>query len=125
MSDRAWLDRRLVAADAPALLVGDRGFQLGDGLFETLRVRRGVAIEIELHLARLREGMEILAIPMPRSDEELLGAIRAVVAANAPEDAAVRITVSRGAPSVSSPQLSSATHCSTSVASYLIVAYAP
>ena len=60
---------------APALLVGDRGFQLGDGLFETLRVRRGVAIEIELHLARLREGMGILAIPMPFTDEELAAAI--------------------------------------------------
>jgi branched-chain amino acid aminotransferase len=98
MSDQAWLNGRLVAADSPALLVGDRGFQLGDGLFETLRVRRGVVIEIGLHLARLREGMGILAIPMPLSDEELEAAIAAVVAANAPDDAAVRITVSRGAP---------------------------
>ncbi len=94
----AWVDGRLVAADAPALLVGDRGFQLGDGLFETLRVRRGVAIEIGLHLARLREGLDILAIPMPHSDGELEVAIAAVVGANAPVDAAVRITVSRGAP---------------------------
>jgi branched-chain amino acid aminotransferase len=92
----AWVERRLVAADEPALLVGDRGFQLGDGLFETLRVRRGVAIEIGLHLARLREGLGILAIPMPLSDGELAAGIAAVVAANAPSDAAVRITVSRG-----------------------------
>jgi branched-subunit amino acid aminotransferase/4-amino-4-deoxychorismate lyase len=48
-----WIDGRLMAADAPALLVGDRGFQLGDGLFETLRVRRGVSIEIGLHLDRV------------------------------------------------------------------------
>ena len=122
MSDRAWLDGRLVDAGLPALLVGDRGFQLGDGLFETLRVRRGVAIEIGLHLARLREGLGTLAIPMPRPDDELVAAIGLVVAANAPAeagapgaagtpgdaaapgvagtpgDAAVRITVSRGAP---------------------------
>lgn len=94
----AWVDGRLGAADSPALLVGDRGFQLGDGLFETLRVRRGVAIEIGLHLVRLREGLGILAIQMPFSDGELEGAIAAVVRANAPLDAAVRITVSRGAP---------------------------
>jgi len=94
----AWVDGRLVAAGEPALLVGDRGFQLGDGLFETLRVRRGVAIEIDLHLARLREGLGIMAIPMPLSDGDLAAAIAAVVAANAPADAAVRITVSRGAP---------------------------
>jgi branched-chain amino acid aminotransferase len=94
----AWVDGRLVTADGPALLVGDRGFQLGDGLFETLRVRRGVGIEIGLHVARLRGGLGVLAIPMPLSDEELAAAMGAVVAANAPKDAAVRITVSRGAP---------------------------
>ena len=94
----AWIDGRLMAADEPALLVGDRAFQLGDGLFETLRVRRGVAIEIGLHLARLREGLGALAIPMPWRDDELGAAITAVVTANAPKDAAVRITVSRGAP---------------------------
>lgn len=97
-SPMAWVDGRLVSAHEPALLVGDRGFQLGDGLFETLRVRRGVAIESDLHLARLREGMGVLAIPMPWSDANLAAAIASVVAANAPDDAAVRITVSRGAP---------------------------
>jgi branched-chain amino acid aminotransferase len=95
----AWVDGRLVAADEPALKVGDRGFQLGDGVFETLRVRRGVAIELGLHLARLRDGLDALAIPMPWSDAELGEGIAAVVAANAPADAAVRLTVSRGAPS--------------------------
>ena len=39
----AWVNGRLMPADAPALPVADRGFQLGDGVFETLRVRRGVA----------------------------------------------------------------------------------
>ena len=94
----AWVDGRLVAVAVPALLVGDRGFQLGDGLFETLRVRRGVAIEIGLHVARLREGLGLMAIAIPLSDGDLADAIAAVVAANAPADAAVRITVSRGAP---------------------------
>jgi branched-chain amino acid aminotransferase len=94
----AWVDGRLVSADEPALVVGDRGFQLGDGLFETLRVRRGVAIEIDLHLARLRDGLGVLAIPMPWSDADLATGVAAVVMANAPDDAAVRITVSRGAP---------------------------
>ncbi len=94
----AWVDGRLLAADVPALLVVDRAFQLGDGLFETLRVRRGVAIELERHLGRLREGMAILAIPMPWSDAEIAAAMADVVTANAPADASVRITVSRGAP---------------------------
>jgi branched-chain amino acid aminotransferase len=90
MSDQAWLNGRLVAADSPALLVGDRGFQLGDGLFETLRVRRGVVIEIGLHLARLREAWA------PR-DHALLdtSSRRSQPSGNASGDAAVRS--SRGA----------------------------
>jgi len=96
----AWVDGRLLPASAPALPVADRGFQLGDGVFETLRVRRGVAIELDLHLRRLREGLAALEIRLPWSDAEMAGAIAATVAINAPEDAAVRITVSRGAPPV-------------------------
>jgi branched-chain amino acid aminotransferase len=94
----AWVDGRLLPANAPALPVADRGFQLGDGVFETLRVRRGVAIELDLHLRRLREGLAALEIRLPWSDAEMAGAIAATVAINAPEDAAVRLTVSRGAP---------------------------
>ncbi len=64
----------------------------------TLRVRRALRIERGLHLARLRDGLAVLAIHLPWSDEELEAAIAAVVAVNAPADAAVRITVTRGAP---------------------------
>jgi len=94
----AWVDGRLGPADAPVLPVADRGFQLGDGVFETLRVRRGVAIELDLHLRRLRDGLEALEIRLPWSDADVASAIRATVAVNAPADAAVRLTVSRGAP---------------------------
>jgi branched-chain amino acid aminotransferase len=93
----AWVDGDLLPADAPALSVSDRGFQLGDGVFETLRVRRGVPIELDLHLRRLREGLAVLEIPLSRSDTEVAGAISVTVAMNAPADAAVRVTVSRGA----------------------------
>ena len=95
----AWVNGRLLPADAPALSVADRGFQLGDGVFETLRVRRGVPIELPDHLGRLRAGLATLDIHVAQSDAELAAAISATVARNAPDDAAVRITVSRGAPS--------------------------
>lgn len=92
----AWLDGRLVQAAAPNLSLGDRGFQLGDGVFETLRVRRSVAIDLAIHLGRLREGLAALAIPMPYGDDALSAAIASVVSASAPADASVRITVTRG-----------------------------
>lgn len=94
----AWVNGAVVAVGAPALPVGDRGFQLGDAIFETLRVRRGVAIEGAEHLARLREGLAALAIGGAPDDADVLAAIATVVTANSLADAAVRVTVSRGAP---------------------------
>jgi len=43
--------------------VTDRGFQYGDGLFETIAVREGRARFLDAHLQRLEEGLRRLAIP--------------------------------------------------------------
>ncbi len=94
----AWVNGRLLPADAPALPVADRAFQLGDGVFETLRVRRGVPIELEGHLLRLHAGLDTLEIRLDWPDTDIATAISQTVARNAPADAAVRVTVSRGAP---------------------------
>ena len=94
----AWVNGRLLPAGAPALPVADRAFQLGDGVFETLRVRRGVPIELDGHLRRLHAGLDTLTIRLDWSDAEIAAAIAETVARNAPADAAVRVTVSRGAP---------------------------
>ena len=51
-------------ADGPHLSVFDRGFQLGDGIFETLRARGGRPTELAEHVARLRRsaaGLDIAA----------------------------------------------------------------
>ena len=107
MPARVWVDGRLVAADEPQLRVDDRGFQLGDGVFETLRARRGVVIELTEHVARLRESASALRIGLSMSDEDLANGIAELLAAEELDspgddaqpvgDAALRITVSRGA----------------------------
>ncbi len=76
----------------------DRGFTLGDGVFETMRVRGGAVLRIERHLSRLRAGAAVLGLsPLPR-DEDLADAITRTLAANELTDAAVRLTVTRGVP---------------------------
>jgi 4-amino-4-deoxychorismate lyase len=50
--------------------VADRGYQYGDGLFETIEVEQGKAVFIQQHLARMKSGSHRLQIPFP--DEELL-----------------------------------------------------
>jgi branched-subunit amino acid aminotransferase/4-amino-4-deoxychorismate lyase len=96
-----WLNGRLLPADGPHLSAFDRGFQLGDGAFETLRARGGRAAELDRHLARLRhstEGLEI-ALPSDASSAIARGIEQLLAAENldGPDgDAAIRITVSRG-----------------------------
>jgi branched-chain amino acid aminotransferase len=97
-----WINGELRPADAVHLSVYDRGFQLGDGVFEALRARRGVAIELAGHLARLRAGLTSMAIELPFSDAELTSAIAELLAAEGwdslepPGDAVIRLTISRG-----------------------------
>ncbi|MEX2010849.1 MAG: aminotransferase class IV [Chloroflexota bacterium] len=97
----AWVDGRLLPAGEPHLSAFDRGFQLGDGVFETLRARGGRAAELDAHLARLERSATGLGIALPDgTDAALTAAIAELLAAEGlggPDgDAAIRITVSRG-----------------------------
>ena len=76
-----WLDGRLVDAAGPQINVTDRSFQLGDGLFETARARRGVVIELDEHFERLRAGCLVLGLNLAASDDQLADGIAALLAA--------------------------------------------
>jgi branched-chain amino acid aminotransferase len=96
-----WVDGRLVAASGPHLSAFDRGFQLGDGVFETLRARGGRPTELAEHVARLHRSAGGLAIPLPDGVESRLAqGIGELLAAEGLDastaDASIRITVSRG-----------------------------
>jgi len=97
-----WVDGRLLPADGLHLSAFDRGFQLGDGIFETLRVRGGRPTELAQHVARLGRsaaGLDI-ALPADIADRvaEGIAALLAVDAMDGPAgDVSIRITVSRGA----------------------------
>jgi len=67
----------------------------GEGLFETLRVNRGEALDIAAHLDRLFAGLQRIGIDLPESRDDLANAI-ASAAAQAPRPVArLRLTVSR------------------------------
>jgi branched-chain amino acid aminotransferase len=96
-----WIDGRLVSSSGPHLSAFDRGFQLGDGVFETLRARAGRPTELPEHVARLRRSADGLAIPLPAGVEaHLASGIAELLAAEGLDgpsgDASIRITVSRG-----------------------------
>ncbi|MGR9115223.1 MAG: aminodeoxychorismate lyase [Gammaproteobacteria bacterium] len=75
------------------IAVSDRGFQYGDGLFETIEVRNGRLVFLDRHLNRLSHGCLRLRIPCPNL--ELLASEAGSQAANC-EQAVVKIIVTRG-----------------------------
>jgi 4-amino-4-deoxychorismate lyase len=85
-----WVDGKR----ADVLPVDDRGLHYGDGLFETLVVRAGVARFLEAHLKRLTAGCERLGIRFPHG-AALRSDIAAAVAL-APARAVLKIIVTRG-----------------------------
>jgi branched-chain amino acid aminotransferase len=102
-SDRhAWVDGQLLPADGVHLSAFDRAFQLGDGVFETLRAHAGRVTELADHLGRLRRSAAGLDIDLPDDlDAQVATAIAGLLDANGldgpSDDASLRITISRGA----------------------------
>jgi branched-chain amino acid aminotransferase len=96
-----WVDGDLLPADARHLSAFDRGFQLGDGVFETLRARGGRPTELDEHLDRLRRSAAGLDIELDEDIEIRIGTgidrlLDAEGLAGPDGDASIRITVSRG-----------------------------
>jgi branched-chain amino acid aminotransferase len=91
----AWIDGRLVALSDAKVSVLDHGLVVGDGVFETLRVYRGVPFAWTRHLARLRASAEGLGLEPP-SAAALREAADAVLRANGLTEARLRITVTGG-----------------------------
>jgi 4-amino-4-deoxychorismate lyase len=75
------------------LAISDRGFQYGDGLFETIEVLNGHLIFIEQHLQRLSLGCEKLLIPVP--DKQLLLNEAEIVSQNI-NHGVLKIIITRG-----------------------------
>ena len=89
------LDGRALAPDAPALPVTERGYAYGDGLFETIPLVNGRAVEPARHLARLSASARTLGLPVP--DQTVLErAIETTLHEAGPDAGVVRVTWSRG-----------------------------
>lgn len=88
---------RAVSSSEVRISPDDAGFLTGDGLFETLRVDDGRALDIEAHFDRLLEGLGRVEIEIPEDRDALAEAVAAVAHAAPRPVARLRITVTRGA----------------------------
>ena len=91
-----WLNGTMIDAGVARIDPADRGFTLGDGLFETICLRDGAALHAERHFSRLRAGAAVLGLTVPYDDATLHTALRTVAQHAGLSDAAMRLTLTRG-----------------------------
>ncbi|MFO8058705.1 MAG: aminotransferase class IV [bacterium] len=89
------LNGKLVEKEKACLPVDDRGFLLGDGVFETMRSYGRKLFRYEDHLKRLENACHALSLNPPAS-HELDSMIGELFKKNELDSARVRLTVTRG-----------------------------
>ena len=92
-----FLNGKFVPEADAVVPLNDRGFLLGDGLFETLRVANGQPFRFAQHLDRLTRGADFLKIKLPFTPKEIQRFAEQLVAKNNLPDAVLRVTLTRGA----------------------------
>jgi branched-chain amino acid aminotransferase len=90
-----WIDGELVPAARARVSPFDHALLTGDGVFETLRVYRGVPFAARRHLARLARSAAGLGLPCP-PERAVREAMAAVVAANDVSEGRLRVTLTGG-----------------------------
>lgn len=74
----------------------DRGFQLGESLFETIRVNGAKPFRVSKHMERLNSGMTTIQLSSPAVLEMIPDLVDEYIHRNKLEDALVRIMMTRG-----------------------------
>ncbi len=65
MSRIAYVNGRYVPFGAARVHIEDRGYQLGDGVYEVCEIRDGALVDARRHLERLQRSLAALRIDMP------------------------------------------------------------
>lgn len=90
-----WINGKYREKHDSVIALADRGFALGDGLFETLLARDGEPVFLSEHLSRMHASAQIMDLPVPYDEAVIHKAIRKL-AGDGEGDMAARITLSRG-----------------------------
>src|SRR5260221_2285542 len=93
------MNGKILRENEPALLVSNRGYRYGDGLFETMKIINGKIILAPLHFERLFNSLQLLKFKIPKlfTIEKLEQEILNLAKKNKCEQLArVRLSVFRG-----------------------------
>ncbi|MCY4135460.1 MAG: aminotransferase class IV [bacterium] len=90
-----WINGALLPEDEARISPFDHGWLVGDAVFETLIIVRGMPFAARRHLERLAYSAKHLGVTVPDT-EVLRDAMIAVAAANGLQEGRLRVTVSSG-----------------------------
>ncbi len=96
MSEFAFFNDGLIAAEDARISIYDAGLLHGVGLFETMRSYEGVIYRLEDHLERMFHSAEELGFIVTQKREEVAGWLDVLLEANDLQDARIRLTMTRG-----------------------------
>ncbi len=93
-----FISGKIVASEDATIKVSDRGFLLGDGIFETIRAFNGIPLLFDKHWKRLRLSADFFRLPIPISKAELYEIVEELLEKNELNfgHASLRITLSGG-----------------------------
>src|SRR6188508_2405543 len=94
-----YLNGHIVPAEKAVVSVFDRGYLMGDGVYEGLRSFRGKTHSVAHHVERFRFGLSEAGFPADCWDPELLEPLtEELLAANGLSDAFIYWQITRGVP---------------------------
>lgn len=93
----AYVDGRYVRHGQARVHIEDRGLQLGDSIYEVMRIAHGQLEDEELHLDRLDRSLAAIAMALPMARPPLKVVCREVVRRNVLSDGLLYLQVTRGA----------------------------
>lgn len=96
MAELVWLNGEIVSADSVRIGIRDRGFLLGEGVFETMRVSRGHLWKAAYHAERLQRGLEGLGIAAGLEESDFRDMAAALSRARGLREGILRLSVSAG-----------------------------
>ena len=96
MSRIAYVNGRYLPQRDAAVNIEDRGYQLGDGVYEVVHLHDGRFIDEDRHLARLERSLRELRMAMPMSRAALLHVLAEVARRNRVREGLLYMQVTRG-----------------------------
>ena len=96
MKNLAWIDGKISELADARVSLEDRGYLLGDGVYEVIRVYNGCAFYLDAHLERLKKSAEAVRMSLPYSFDEIAAVAQELIATSGYSDAYVYMQLTRG-----------------------------